>query len=92
MSKESKTARASAVRQEKSDPYPDNASKIRAIRDLRASGLAVNRPDFVDALLEEHDASQALAKALVEKIKIYEDEATTALSKAGYVDGAAETL
>jgi hypothetical protein len=58
MSELSKTARASmkgGLAEIKKDPFDTNEKKIRELRNQRANKLAVNRFDFIDALLEEYD-------------------------------------
>ena len=58
MSKVSKTAAASmrgGIGEVKQDPFDTNEKKIRELRLQRKNKLAVNRYDFIDALLEEYD-------------------------------------
>jgi hypothetical protein len=60
MSKISKTAAASmrgGPVEVKKDPFDTNDKKIAELRIQRASKMAVNRFDFIDALLEEYDAT-----------------------------------
>jgi hypothetical protein len=60
MSKISKTAAASmrgGPVEAKKDPFDTNEKKIAELRIQRASKMAVNRFDFIDALLEEYDST-----------------------------------
>jgi len=64
----SKTARASMKAgmgiQTKVDPFDTNEKKIAELRKQRTAKLAVNRFDFIDALIEEYDT---LADALIKE-------------------------
>lgn len=65
MSKISKTAAASmrgGIGEVKQDPFDTNEKKIHELRLQRANKLAVNRYDFIDALLEEYDKERAKAE------------------------------
>ena len=60
MSKISKTAAASmrgGPVEAKKDPFDTNEKKIAELRIQRASKMAINRFDFIDALLEEYDSA-----------------------------------
>jgi len=70
MSKISKTAAASmrgGPVEAKKDPFDTNEKKIAELRIQRASKMAVNRFDFIDALLEEYDALLEEYDALLEE-------------------------
>jgi hypothetical protein len=64
MSKLSKTAAASmrgGPVEKKTDPFDTNEKKIQELRNQRANKLAVNRYDFIDALIEEYDKMTLVA-------------------------------
>lgn len=79
MGKISKTAAASmrgGPVEKKADPFDTNEKKIRELRVQRLNGLAVNRFDFIDALLVEYDLAVAgcvtlgnVMKALTDKME-----------------------
>jgi hypothetical protein len=92
MSKISKTAQASMTGpvEVKKDLFDTNEKKIKELRNQRRDRLAVNRFDFIDALIEEYDkvqlllaqeianvvVSQTAAEAVVERISKFEIELT----------------
>lgn len=67
MSKLSKTAASSmrgGIGETKKDPFDTNEKKIHELRLQRQNKLAVNRYDFIDALLEEYDSLKAVFDTL----------------------------
>ena len=64
----SKTARASMVQggEKKKDPFDTNEKKIRELVKQREAKLAVNRYDFIDALLEEYDKEKETVAILAQ--------------------------
>lgn len=87
MSKISKTAAASmrgGQAEKKVDPFDTNEKKIKELRVQRLNRLAVNRFDFIDALIVEYDKRGTdlieigkLGKDVAEQIEILANERDT---------------